>query len=107
MEQNKSFLGAFFSFNLAVICGIIIGLVVNALATEQQPISSFLFAPTLYIISSVLAASIRLVFWLTMERGTMYEFSHVIWYIIRDIIVINVVILSTLSFIFLWETYLQ
>ena len=107
MEQNKSFLGAFFSFNLAVISGIIIGLFVNTIATEQQPISSFLFAPTLYIVSSVLAVSIRLVLWLTMQRGTMYEFSHVLGYMIRDIIIINVVILSTLSFIFLWETYLQ
>ena len=107
MEQEKSFLGAFFSFNLAVISGIIIGLVVNARSSEVQPVSSFLFAPTLYIISSVLAASTRLVLWLTMEKGTMFEFKHVLLYMIRDVIVINVVILSTLSFIFLWETYIQ
>ena len=107
MEQNKSFLGAFFSFNLAVISGIIIGLFVNAISTEQRPVSSFLFAPTLYIISSVIAISIRLVLWLTMERGTMFEFKRVLLYMIRDVIVINAVILSTLSFIFLWETYVQ
>lgn len=107
MDQNQSFLGAFFSFNLAVISGIIIGLFVNAVSSEQQPVSSFLFAPTLYIISSVLAAAIRLVIWLTMQRGTMYEFKHVLLYMIRDVIVINVVTLSTLSFVFLWETYVQ
>ena len=106
MEQNKSFWGAFFSFNLAVIAGIIIGLFVNAISSEVRPVSSFLFDPTLYIISSVLAASIRLVLWLTMEKGTMFEFKHVLLFMIRDIIVINVVILSTLSSIFLWETYL-
>ena len=107
MEQNKSFLSAFFSFNLAVLAGIIIGLFVNAISSEVQPVSSFLFAPTLYIISSISAASIRLVLWLTMEKGTMFELKHVIMYMIRDVVVINAVILSTLSFIFLWETYVQ
>lgn len=107
MEQGKSFLGAFFSFNLVVIAGIIIGLFVNAISSETQPVSSFLFAPTLYIISTILAASIRLVLWLTMEKGTMFEIKHVILHMIRDVIVINVVILSTLSAIFLWETYVQ
>ena len=107
MEQNKSFLGAFFSFNLAIVFGIVIGLFVNAISSEVQPVSSFLFAPTLYIISSVMAISIRLVLWLTMEKGTMFEFKHVLLFMIRDVIVINAVILSTLSFIFLWETYIR
>lgn len=107
MEQGKSFFGAFFSFNFAVLMGIIIGLFVNVISSDTQPISSFLFAPTLYIISTVLAASVRLVLWLTMEKGTMFEIKHVILYMFRDIIVINVVILSTLSAIFLWETYVQ
>lgn len=107
MEQNKSFLGAFFSFNLSVIAGIIIGLFVNMIATEVKPVSTFLFDPTLYIISSVSAASIRLVLWLTVDKGTLFEIRRVILYIIRDVIIINAVILSTLSFIFLWETYIK
>ncbi len=105
MEQNKSFISPFFSFNLTVIFGIIIGIFVNEISTEARPVSSFLFAPTLYIVSSVLAASVRLVLWLILEKGTMFEIKHVFMYMLRDIIVINAVILSTLSFIFLWETY--
>ena len=107
MEQKKSYFTAFFSFNLTVICGILIGLFVNAISTEAKPVSSFLFAPTLYIVSSLLAIGFRLFWWLTLEKGTMFEVKHVLIRTIQDIIVINVVVLSTLSAIFLWETYLQ
>ena len=105
MEQKKSLFNAFFSFNLTVICGILIGLFVNTISTEAKPVSTFLFDPTLYIVSSVLAIGFRLFWWLTLEKGTMFEAKHVFVRTIQDIIVINVVVLSTLSAIFLWETY--
>jgi hypothetical protein len=85
----------------------LIALFVNTISSETNPISSFLFAPTLYIVSSLLAIGFRLFWWLTLEKGTMFEAKHVFIRTIQDIIVINVVVLSTLSAIFLWETYLQ
>ena len=105
MEQKKSLFSAFFSFNLTVICGILIGLFVNAISTEAKHVSTFLFDPTLYIVSSILAVGFRLFWWLTLEKGTMFEAKQVFVRTIQDIIVINVVVLSTLSAIFLWETY--
>ena len=72
MEQKKSLFSAFFSFNLTVICGILIGLFVNAISTEAKPVSTFLFDPTLYIVSSILAVGFRLFWWLTLEKGTMF-----------------------------------
>ena len=106
MEQNRSLFKAFFSFNLSVIAGVAIALFINAISNEARPVSSFLFEPTLYIVSSVLAATIRLVLWLTMDNGTLFEAKQVFIQIIQDILVINTVVLSTLSFIFLVETYL-
>jgi len=107
MEQNRSLFKAFFSFNLSIVAGIIIGLFVNAIATEIRPVSSFLFEPTLYIVTSVLAATIRLVLWLVLDKGTLFEIKQLIIQIIQDILVINAVVLSTLSFIFIIETYFQ
>ena len=107
MNQKKSFLNAFFSFNLTIIAGIIIGCFINLISNEVKPVLTFLFSPTLYIISSLIAVTFRLVWWIAMEKGTMFEAKHVILQIIQDVIIINVVILSTLSTIFLWETYLK
>ncbi len=107
MNIKKSFFSPFFSFNLTIITGIIIGCFINLISSEVRPVSSFLFSPTLYIISSLVAITFRLVWWMAMEKGTMFEAKHVIIQIFQDILVINAVILSTLSAIFLWETYLQ
>lgn len=107
MDQNRSLFKAFFSFNLSVVAGVVIALFVNAISNEAQPVSSFLFDPKLYVVSSVLAATIRLVLWLTMDKGTLFEAKQVLIQIIQDILVINTVVLSTLSFIFLIETYFK
>lgn len=106
MEQKRSIFKAFFSFNLSVIVGIIIALFINTIATEAKPVASFLAEPTLYVVSSISAATIRLVLWLVLDKGTLFEAKQMIVHMIQDILVINVVILSTLSFIFLVETYL-
>ena len=105
-ETQRSFLGSFFAFNLTTIAGIIIAIILHLYASESHPIWSFLFGPTIYIISSAVAIAIRLVLWIALEKGTMFEAKHVFFKTIRDIIVINLVVLSTLSFLFLITTFL-
>ena len=104
-QQQESFLSHFFAFHFITLAGIIIACFVWMISSESQPVSSFLFSPNLYIISSLVAVAVRLVLWITVDRGTLFEISHVFGRIILDVIIINAVILSTLSSIFIAETF--
>ena len=104
-EQKTSFLTPFFAFHFITLFGIAIAGFVWMMSSENQPISTFLFSPNLYIISSLVAISVRLLLWITVDKGTLFEIRRVLGRIIRDVIVINVVILSTLSSIFIAETF--
>lgn len=104
-QQKNSFLGHFFAFHFVTLSGIIIACAVWMLSSESQPVSTFLFSPNLYIISSLIAIAVRLLLWIAMDRGTFFEIKRVFWRIIQDIIIINVVVLSMLSSIFIAETF--
>ncbi len=104
-DNQDSFWGSFFSFNLTTIAGILIGVMIFLFSSETHPIWSYLFSPTLYIVTTMIAVTIRLILWLTLERGAIFEFSHIIGQMIKEVIIINLVLLSTLSFLFLLTTY--
>ena len=104
-QQKDSFLGSFFTFRFTTLAGIIIASVVWFLSSESQPVSSFLFSPNLYLISSAVAVSIRLLLWIAIDKGTLFEIRQLFWKILQDVVVINVVILSTLSSIFIVQTF--
>ena len=104
-QQKNSFLSPFFSFHFITLFGIAIALFVYMISNENQPISSFLFKPNLYILSSLIAVAVRLLLWVLVDKGTFFEIRRVLGKIIQDVIVINVVILSTLSSIFIVETF--
>ena len=104
-QQKNSFLGHFFAFHFITLAGIIIAGCVWMISSESQPVSSFLFSPNLYIISSLVAITVRLLLWIAIDRGTLFEISRVFGRVIQDVIIINVVILSTLSSIFIAETF--
>ena len=103
--QQKSFFSPFFAFHFTTLAGIVIACIVWSMSSENQPISGFLFSPNLYLIASLVAVAIRLLLWITVDRGTFFEISRVFWRIIQDVIIINAVILSTLSSIFIAETF--
>ena len=104
-QQKKSFLSPFFSFHFITVFGIVIAFFVYMKSTESQPISSFLFSPNLYILSSLVAVAVRILLWVLVDKGTFFEIGRLIGRLVQDVIVINVVILSTLSSIFIAETF--
>ena len=103
--QKRSFWAPFFSFHFITIFGIAIALFVYMISNENQPISSFLFSRNLYLLSSLIAVTVRLLLWVLVDKGTLFEFRKVLWRILQDVLIINVVILSTLSSIFIVETF--
>ena len=104
--MNESLLHKLFSFRFVSICGICIALYVFSLRTEARPLSMFLFNPTLYLVASLVAIAVRIVLWLVVDKGTFYEFSRNLWQTLEDCIVINIVLLCTLSFLFLVTSFL-
>ena len=103
--QQKNFFSPFFAFHFITLAGIFIACCVWMNSTESQPVSSFLFSPNLYIISTLVAVTVRLVLWITIDKGTFFEIGRLFKRVIQDIIIINAVILSTLSSIFIAQTF--
>ena len=96
-----------FSFRLASLCGILMAIYVFSLRSEERPLSFFLYNPTLYIIASLIAVAIRVLLWVLVDRGSLYNFGHNIKQTIGDCILINIVLLCMLSFLFLVTSFLK
>ena len=103
--QKKSFLAPFFMFHFITLFGIAIAFFIYMMSSENQPVSSFIFSPNLYILASLIAVSVRLILWVLVDKGTFFEIKKIFKRMILDVVVINVVILSTLSSIFIVETF--
>lgn len=104
--MSESFFSKLFSFSPAAFCGVLMALYVFSLRTDERPLSFFLYNPMLYVVASLTALVIRLLLWIIVDRGTFYEFSSNIKRTIEDCILINVVLLSTLSFLFLVTSFI-
>ncbi|MBQ4472549.1 MAG: hypothetical protein II942_04855 [Alphaproteobacteria bacterium] len=103
--MNETFFQKLFSFRFVSLCGILMALYVFSLTTDAKPISTFLFNPTLYLVASLVAVAVRVLLWITVDKGTFYEFSHILWQTIEDCVIINIVLLCTLSFLFLVTSF--
>ena len=104
--MNESLIHKLFSFRFVAIFGIVIALYVFSLRTEARPLSSFLFNPSLYLVASLVAIAVRIVLWIIVDKGTFYEISRILRQTIEDCIMINIVLLCTLSFLFLVTSFL-
>ena len=104
--MNDSLWHKLFSFRFVSLCGIVMALYVFSLQNEARPLTSFLFSPTLYLVASLVAIGIRIILWVVVDKGTFYEFSHSLVSTIEDCIIINLVLLCTLSFLFFVTSFL-
>ena len=77
-----------------------------SLQNEARPLSSFLFNPSLYVVASLVAVAVRILLWVVVDKGTFYEFSRSLIHTLEDCIIINIVLLCTLSFLFLVTSFL-
>ena len=103
--QRRSFLTPFFAFHFITLFGILIALFIYMMSSENQPLHSFIFSPNLYIIASLIAISVRLFLWILVDKGTCFEINKIFKRMLLDVVVINVVILSTLSSLFIVKTF--
>lgn len=103
--MNGSFLCKLFSFRFASLCGIGMALYVFAQSTETRPISFFVFNPKLYIVASLIAVFSRVLMWIALDKGTLYELGNNFVRALEDCIIINLILLCTLSFLFLVTSF--
>ncbi len=104
--MNDSFWHKLFSFRFVSLCGIVMALYVFSLQSEARPLSSFLFSSTLYLVACLVAIGVRIILWVVVDKGTFYEFSRSLVHTVEDCIIINLVLLCTLSFLFLVTSFL-
>ncbi len=103
--MKETFVQKLFNFRFISICGILMGFYVFSLQSETQPLSSFIFRPSLYFMASLIAFFVDILIWLLMDKGTFYEFSHFVKKLVDDCIIINIILLCTLSFLFLYTIF--
>lgn len=104
--MNESILSKLFSFRLVSLCGVLMAFYIFSLRTDDRPLSFFIYNVNLYIVASLIALAVRVLLWIVVDRGTFYEFFHRVKQTFDDCILINVVLLCTLSFLFLVTTIL-
>ena len=101
--MNDSFWHKLFAFRFITLCGIVMAFFIFYSQTKAHPLSSFLFDPKMYIVASLIAVAVHIIWWVVVDKGTFYEFSKNLWRTLEDCVIINIVLLCTLSLLF-WVT---
>ncbi len=104
--MKDSFINKLFSFRFITLCGMVMAFYVFSLTTEARPLSMFLFKPTLYAVASLVALAVHIMLWVVVDKGSTYDFSRHLTDTIQDCVIINLVLLCTLSFLFLLSSFI-
>ena len=102
-EFAKSFL----TFRLIIVVGIVMGLWLFSLQSEQVTLGMLLTEARIYLISFLIVFGFHVLLWIIVQKASFYDIGGYIWRIIRDTIIINLVTLSTIATCFLWQLYLS
>lgn len=100
-----NFIKAFFSFNFPTLAGLVVGFWLYSLHSERQPLSTFLTESYLYIILFLLVLAFRLIIWLLLDKASLRNIKKLALNIIQDTIILTLVTLSTVGFLFLFNTF--
>lgn len=100
------FFKSFVSFRFIILAGIIMGLWIYSVHTEQLPLSALLTEKQVYYISALIVVGFHVLIWIILQKASLYNIMANIGYILRDILVINAVFLSTVAVCFLLSTFI-
>ena len=101
-EFSKPFL----TFRFIILAGITMGLWLFSLQTEQIPLSALLTEKRVYWISFLIVFGFHILLWILVQKASFYDIGGYLWRILRDTLVINAVMLSTVSACFLLKVFL-
>ena len=95
------FMKPFLTFRFIILSGIILGLWLFSLQSEQVTLAMLLTETRLYLISFLIVLGFHVLLWIIVQKASFYDIGGYIWRIIRDTIIINLVTLSTIAACFL------
>ncbi|MDY6407867.1 MAG: hypothetical protein SPL08_04115 [Pseudomonadota bacterium] len=102
-EFSKPFL----TFRFIILVGIIMGLWIFSIQTEQVPLSVLLTEMRVYLIAFLIVLGFHVLLWILVQKASFYDIGGYLWRIVRDTIIINAALLSTVATCFLIKTYLS
>jgi len=100
------FMKPFLTFRFIILSGIILGLWLFSLQSEQVTLAMLLTETRLYLISFLIVLGFHVLLWIIVQKASFYDIGGYIWRIIRDTIIINLVTLSTIAACFLVRLFL-
>ena len=95
----------FLTFRFIIIAGIVMGLWLFNIQTEQVPLSALLTEKRVYWISFLIVFGFHILLWILVQKASLYDIKGYLWRIVRDTVVINAVVLSTVAACFLLQTF--
>ena len=87
----------FLVFRFIILAGIIFGLWLFSVQSEQVPLQALLTDQRVYLISFLIVFGFHILLWILIQKASFYDVKGYIWRIIRDFVVINAVALSTVA----------
>ena len=92
-------------FRFIILAGIIMGLWLFSVQSEQVPLSALLTEKRIYLISFLIVFGFHVLLWIIVQKASLYDIGGYIWRILRDFVIINAVVLSTVAACFLLTTF--
>lgn len=96
----------FLGFRFIILAGIVMGLWLFSVQSEQVPLSALLTEKRVYLISFLIVFGFHVLFWILVQKASFYDIWGYVWRIFRDTIIINLVVLSTVAACFLLYTFI-
>lgn len=102
----KNVLKYIFGFHFISILGVIVGIILYDIQSESNPLSSFLTAPSLYLIALLVTGVIHFILWISVDKATSYNMKGRVLGFITDYFILIACILSTAGSLFMMNTFL-
>ena len=103
--KMPGFLKPFLTFRFIILAGMIMGLWIFSIQNEQVSLSALLTEKRIYWISFLIVFGFHILLWILVQKASFYDIGGYLWRILRDTLVINAVMLSTVSVCFLTQTF--
>ncbi len=105
MISIPNVLKPFLDFRFVILAGIAMGLWLFSVQSEQVPLSALLTEKRVYLISFLIVFGFHVLYWIIVEKASFYDIWGYVGRIMRDTVVINLVVLSTVAACFLLTTF--
>lgn len=96
----------FISFRFSILLGLIMAFWLYASQSETQPLYSFLISSQIYLIAFLIILGFRLIIWVFIEKGALYNIKNMLINIVVDYITCILILLNTVGCLFLINTFI-